>query len=316
MAKPGLLLWKTTQVAESLGLSVSTVKRLIDGGLIQAARTCGKHRLVSPDIVYQYACERGLPLQGELERWVASNRQFGQTASNTVTDSTLVGRLLAALTHGAESEVRAIIQGLVGRAGDSIEIADHLIHPALVQLGEAWRAGTLDIYQEHRASRILEGILLEQNRLFEQKNRETGTPAGPLALGCAPEDDPYTISGLLCEFCLRADGWDVINLGANLPLDSLGRAVEQYRPRMVWLTISHLENPDQFIQSYLNFAEIAARFYVPVVMGGQALGLAIRESLPCAAFGDRIGDLVQFSRLLHPRKVERSVPSLAISQTA
>ena len=51
---------KTSQVADALGIGVSTVKRWIDAGEMKATRTVGKHRLVAFDEALRFAREREL----------------------------------------------------------------------------------------------------------------------------------------------------------------------------------------------------------------------------------------------------------------
>src|SRR3954452_3511037 len=52
---------KTQRVAQALGISVSTVKRWVDSGMIRAARTVGKHRLIPFSEALRLAREQGFP---------------------------------------------------------------------------------------------------------------------------------------------------------------------------------------------------------------------------------------------------------------
>src|SRR5271166_6903990 len=57
---------KTQRVATALGVSVSTVKRWVDSGMIRAARTVGKHRLIPLSEALRLAREQGFP-EADLE---------------------------------------------------------------------------------------------------------------------------------------------------------------------------------------------------------------------------------------------------------
>jgi hypothetical protein len=125
-------------------------------------------------------------------------------------------------------------------------------------------------------------------------------PVAPLALGATPEGDSYTLAGLLCGLILRERGWEVQDLGCSLPLAALGRAVVARRPRLVWLSIHHLGESERFLQEYGAFYLSATTAGAAVILGGPALGPAIRARLTAAAFGDRMGHLAEFARRVHP----------------
>src|SRR4051794_33473245 len=42
------------------------------------------------------------------------------------------------------------------RCGGDVVLADELIHPVMETIGHDWEAGVLDVFQEHRGSRIVE----------------------------------------------------------------------------------------------------------------------------------------------------------------
>jgi hypothetical protein len=172
----------------------------------------------------------------------------------------------------------------------------------MASIGQGWSEGRIDIFQEHRATRVLEMMLLEANGRLPQSSAPARPDEAerPLAIGAAPEDDPYTLSGLLCELAVRELGWEVINLGPNLPLCSLAKAIEVHRPRLVWITVSYLPDPERFVMEYARFSACAARLRSGVVLGGQGLDLTVRQQIRSAVFGERIGHLVEYARQVRP----------------
>jgi excisionase family DNA binding protein len=289
---------KTQQVALALGLSPSTVKRLVDAGHLRAARTEGKHRLIPVDEVERYARQRGLAvsldereLRSGVEALAARRREAA--ASLTPPGTAQVELLIQALRRGRSGEARDLIVNTFEQSGPVL-LADELIRPVMTQMGHDWEVQGIDIFQEHRATRLVKMALFE---LLHREQEETDE-AAVLAIGAAPEGDPYMIPGLLCELTLRWLGWDVMNLGVNLPLSSLAKAVRAHRPRLVWLSVSHLENRDQFLRDYPAFFEAATACGTAVILGGQALGPDLRPRLVAASFGERMTHLAEFARLL------------------
>jgi excisionase family DNA binding protein len=292
-------LWKTRQVAEALGLSVSTVKRLVDAGELKAARTLGKHRLIPPSEALRFARSRNLPAPA-LERLLAANDPGAPASCPQPIDAALVGRLTEALRHGQTAAVRSILHA-AWAGGGAVTLADALIRPTMEAIGHGWEVGALDVFEEHRATRLLEFQLTDLIDRSQRVQAASAAKTRPLAIGATPEDDPYTLPGLLCELVLREQGWDVMNLGPNLPMDSLAVAVAAHRPRLVWLSASHLENPERFVDDYARFYARATRLGTPVILGGQALAApALRARLLAAGFGERAAHLAEFARRLHP----------------
>jgi hypothetical protein len=155
--------------------------------------------------------------------------------------------------------------------------------------------GSLDVYQEHEATQIVAAALRD---LVDQVGREG--QAGPLALGATTEGDPYVLAGLLGELVLRGLGWQVRNLGVNLPLRSLAHATIQHRPKLVFVSVSYLRDEDQFVREYRSFYESAAGVGAAVIVGGQALGPELRSRLIYTSHGDRMAHLAEFARRLAP----------------
>ncbi len=126
-------------------------------------------------------------------------------------------------------------------------------------------------------------------------------PRRPVAVGGAPEGDPYLLATLLAEVSLLDAGWAPVNLGPNTPLASLAKATRELKPRLVWLSVSHLKNVDEFLRSYREFYQAGERLGVAIAVGGRALSGPIRAAMPYTTYGDGLNHLAAFARALHPR---------------
>jgi MerR family transcriptional regulator, light-induced transcriptional regulator len=290
MISPESLL-KTNQVAGALGVSVSTIKRWVDSGALLATRTVGKHRLVPVCEAIRFACAQNLP-HAELQALLG-----GSGWRSTTVDGSAVDALTEALRRGHTAEARGRIVGAYAGLRDASRLADDLIRPAMEQVGHAWEAGTLDVFQEHQASRVVEAALTD---LIGRVTPFDPAPGTPLALGASPEGDLYTLSNLSCELALREMGWEVVNLGPNLPLPSLAKAVRVYRPALAWLSIHHLADSERFAREYAAFHAAASETGTAVCLGGSALSPSLRTRLLAASFGERVAHLAEFARRLRP----------------
>lgn len=250
----------------------------------------GGHRLVPLSGALQFARERGLPI----DRLVRMASESSTEVTPSETAPCAAEHLVTALKRGRSAAARDLLINAYSTLGGAVPLADDLIRPAMELIGHEWERGSLDVYQEHRASRIVETALLELLRTLPAPSEDS-----PLALGAAPEGDLYTLPGLLAELTLRELGWDVVNLGPNLPLASLARAIRVQQPKLVWISVSHLEDERTFLHDYQSFYASVSRTETAVVLGGSALTPDLRARVVAASFGDRIAHLREFARRLH-----------------
>jgi excisionase family DNA binding protein len=280
---------KTQRVAKALGVSVSTVKRWVDSGMIRAARTVGKHRLIPFSEALRLAREQGFP-EANLEVLTGL-----ETRGPEVGPEAAVALLEKMLRECRAGDAKTFIHSLYNSGWDAVSLTDELVRPVMERIGRGWMVGSLDVYQEHEATQIVASALRD---LVDRISREERP--GPLALGATTEGDPYVLAGLLGELVLRELGWQVRNLGVNLPLRSLAHATVHHRPRLVFVSVSYLKDEDQFVREYRSFYESAAEVGAAVIVGGQALGPDLRSRLIFASHGDRMAHLAEFARRLSP----------------
>jgi excisionase family DNA binding protein len=281
----------TAEVAEGLGIGVSTVKRWVEEGILPATKTPGGHRKLLLADVLEVARRNNLPVR-DLARLTApgggARRRDGSPSAEALYESLLAGNL---------SVVRAVIHGAY-RNGMPIEtLADEVIGPAMHHVGKAWETGSIDVMHEHRASQMCASVLFELKQVLENRsNRQR-----PTAVGAAPEGDHSVLGTLLSQMVLLDAGWDAVNIGPNTPLKSLSLAVSELHAQLVWLSVSHTVDNDSFRRDYLALYRKAQAAGAAVVIGGRALDESLRAALPYTAYGDGLSHLAAFARSLHPQ---------------
>jgi excisionase family DNA binding protein len=279
---------RTGQVADALGVSVSTIKRWADSGAIEATRTVGKHRLVALSSALRFAREERFPVGKLLS--ISGGIPLAEIGDGTV-------EILAeALKDGRSREARELIASAYRADRGAVALADRLIRPVMERVGHGWMLGSWDVYQEHHATLTVASAL---TGLIDGISRKS-EGSKPLALGAAPEGDPYVLPGLLGELVLREIGWEVKNLSCNLPLRSLASATGDHRPVLVFLSVSHIADRGGFIGDYSYFYEAASRAGTAIIVGGRGLDTDLRSRLVYASFGERMAHLAEFARRIMP----------------
>lgn len=285
----------TRQVAEALSVSESSVKRWCDSGDIPTERTVGGHRRI--------------PLDGFLEFLERTNRRVvsslvprrAQDVGGTVPPSRLQGdssveRFQALLVEGDESSARKLLTSVYAEKESFAWLADSYIAKTMHLLGNLWDCGDLEVYQERRGCEICSRLIYELGRLVPASPRNA-----PLALGGAPEGDNYSLPSQVVQLVFRESGWRAMNLGNNLPLKTLSAAAIEHKPRMVWLSVSHLADTEKFISEFAQLSE-ALPSDTMMVVGGRALGDDIRPRMTYTGHCDNMQQLAAFANALHGKR--------------
>jgi methanogenic corrinoid protein MtbC1 len=203
-------------------------------------------------------------------------------------------QLCKALYQGDSVMVRSLIHGAY-QNGYAIEtLADRIICPAMHDIGHQWEKGEIDILKEHRATQDVVSALYQlKGQISEQGNQPR-----PVAVGGAPEDDHYILASLLAKMTLQAGGWDAINLGPHTPFSAFQKTLIELKPTLVWISISHLADPEKFISEYVEFHKASARAGVAIALGGRGLTPEIVARLPCELHGENFARLATFAKSL------------------
>ncbi len=178
-----------------------------------------------------------------------------------------------------------------------------LIQKGLAQIGKGWYDGKVTVQQEHFASAL---ALRRMEALL------TSTPAptrpGRIMVGCPPEEE-HTFVPLMLSLLLRRRGWDVIYLGANVPIRSLEATISAVHPNLVVLTAQQLYTA----ASLMEMAEVLLKERVPVAYGGLIFAQIpnLHRAIPGYYLGDRLEEatmeIEQIMATLRPRAAEQIV---------
>ena len=277
------------QVARSIGVSEASIKRWCDKGILFSRKTAGGHRRIPLHVILSFLTENAFEL--------AAPEVLGLPASVGSGARTLeqARRLyMEALERGDESRCLRLVLDLRLGGHDMAVIGDRVIAPAFAKLGQRWAHGEAEIYQERRGVEMTRHILL---RLMD-----TLAPPqafAPTAIGAPLAGDPYRLGGQLCELVLLELGWRARFLGSELPMETVARAVEDLRPRVLWLSVSDVEDSEGFKREYEQLYEVCLRGQCAIVIGGRALTGAIREKLQFASYGDNLQHLQGFAQSLY-----------------
>jgi len=285
------------QVARAIQVSESSVKRWCDQGIIPTQYTAGGHRRI--------------PLNGFLEFLRNSKRELtnpevlGLPATSGRTTRVVeraARQLLKALLHGDEVQCRQIALDLYLAEHSISKICDEVFRVAFEEIGALWECGTAEIYQERRSCEISLRVLHELNKLLPDPPRDA-----PRAIGAVAEGDHYNIGTAMAELVLRDAKWNATSLGSNLPFTTLATSIRDERPRLFWLSCSHIHDMSAFLAGY---SELYEEFSLEVafVVGGRAITEEVRQQMKFAAYCDNMQHLEGFAQSLRRVIDEKTSP--------
>lgn len=155
-----------------------------------------------------------------------------------------------------------------------------LLQRGLALIGQGWFEGRITVQQEHFASALA-------TRRLEALLAVTPPPTRPnrILVGCPPEET-HTFAPMLLALLLRRQGWDVIFLGADIPLTNLIATTQAARPQLVVLVAQQLYTA----ASLLEMGRLLFSEQVPMAFGGRIFAQlpALRQRIPGYYLGDHI----------------------------
>jgi methanogenic corrinoid protein MtbC1 len=162
-----------------------------------------------------------------------------------------------------------VVAGLLTRMylnGVSVaEMCDGPIRSAMRRIGELWPNDPRAIFVEHRATNICIEAL---GRL--QASFPLPRVGDAVAIGGAPEKDPYVLPSLMVSTVLSELGFYAVNLGPNTPLSVLADAAIELRAKLVWIAFTAPLPKAATDREIAKATEQLAHGNIQVVLGGQA----------------------------------------------
>jgi excisionase family DNA binding protein len=304
------------QVAQALRVSESSVKRWCDRGVIRTDRTLGGHRRIPLEHLMEFLESTNRRLvdpaaiglsedrqrtREELERLTAASGNVSGE-DKTAGHASKQKEFEQALLSGDEQQCRKSISTWYAMQGSMASVADELLAPTFHSIGNLWRCGDLDVYQERRGCEICIRLIHELRRLVQEP-----LSSAPLAMGGTSNGDPYQVANQLIEIIFREAGWRTINLGSSVPLDSLLVAAKRYVPKIFWLSVTHIDDEEEFLRRFDAFSRELPKG-VMLVVGGQALTDRLRPRMQFSAYCDSLKQLSALARNLRSSQVSGGSP--------
>ena len=196
----------------------------------------------------------------------------GRCSSDRLGDE-LAGRFLEALRRGEPQAAEAVADDALDLGVDVAAIHTQLIEPAMRSIGELWESNQLSVAAEHLATAISHEVA---GRVFwralhaKPRSRER-------VMMAAVQGEHHVLGLRLAADVLEGAGYDVLYLGADVPLLALLDACRVHRPDVLGFTVTMALNVPTMIWEIHEIIRLEAP---PRVMtGGRAAAHAAKQDL-------------------------------------
>lgn len=205
-----------------------------------------------------------------------------------------------ALTRGDTGAVTRLVQELLVRGTEPVEVLTDVIAAAQREVGQRWQRGEWTVAQEHAAT----AIAIAATQVVEEHVRRYPISHGTVVVTCA-EREWHALPAMIIHCALRSAGWDSTLLGASTNPLRLNQHLQDFGPDAVAVSCSVLGS----LPTCRRFIEASTAVGVPILVGGPAFGaddVRARALGATAWAADASGAIAAMERL--PIVVEPAAP--------
>lgn len=235
--------------------------------LQEAADRLGTHYMT----VYRYVRLGRLPARKVGGTWevaeadVEALRRGNEPSVRPRHSADWPGRLEARLVAGDEAGAWGVVEAALSSGAAPDGIYTELIGPALVSIGAKWHAGETSVAQEHLATAVALRLIGRLGPRFARKGRPKG-----VVVVTTPPGERHAIPSLMVSDLLRGAGFQVIDLGADVPDQALDEIITNLDGLIAVCISSTRLNADRAIRRSVAAIRRGAPD-IPVFIGGGSI---------------------------------------------
>jgi excisionase family DNA binding protein len=254
------------QAADLLNVHYMTAYRWVRRGELPAFKTGGRLRVRASD-VDQFLDARRVDVAIDTDG--ATDTDWGRH----------VEQLTVALLSGDATSARNEVRSVVSDGATAGNAYVRLVTPALHRVGDAWERGEINVAVEHRAHQICVAIVRQLGEMFRRHGPARGT-----AVTVTPPGERHDLAATMVADFLRAAGYTVHHLGADVPTTDLGMFIKVVPVDIVCFSVTQPIAREDYAALVAACREVEPG--TDVVFGGQGVDAAAVSSAGANAITD------------------------------
>jgi methanogenic corrinoid protein MtbC1 len=173
--------------------------------------------------------------------------------------------LVAGDARTAEEIAREALEASLSEA----MLYDLVVGPAMHRIGRLWAAGEISVGHEHLATQIATRVLV----LAHEAAGVVAHRLGQRAMLAAVEGEQHVVALDMGAKLLESAGYDVLTLGADVPIDDLPGVIADHAPALFALTATMPEAGKHVPSAVDAITEADAR--IGLILGGASIPPAL-----------------------------------------
>jgi len=180
-----------------------------------------------------------------------------------------------ALRDLEEEKVKLLVDEELENGTPVMEVVGHL-NEGMVAVGELFSAGDYFISQLIFSAEIIKGIMGRVQPMIQETGTASGGTAGRVIIGTV-KGDIHDIGKNIVVSLLRGSGFEVIDMGVDVPAQDFVKAVQESGAKVVGLSALLNSTYPEMKNVVGAHAEAGLRDQVQIVIGGTPINEQVRE---------------------------------------
>jgi methanogenic corrinoid protein MtbC1 len=137
------------------------------------------------------------------------------------------------------------------------------IRPAMYEVGARWSRGEISVAEEHMATALAQTVVANLQARSPASSGKRGR-----AIITAATNEQHELGARMVAHAFETDNWEVIYLGANMPLSDLTHMARRISPRFIGISLAmpyHLHHVKRIIDTFKSDTALAQ---IKIIVGG------------------------------------------------
>lgn len=200
-------------------------------------------------------------------------------------------KLVEAISHVQESDIKRLVREKLDAGVPAAEIlAD--CNQGMIELGNRFATGDCFIPELMYGGMIMKTIMAELGPMLEKG--QTVHTAGTVVMGTV-QHDVHDIGKDIVVMMLRGSGFEVIDLGVDVPPQKFVEAVRQHRPLVLGLSVLLTTCFKSVTATVEALRAAGVREGLAIMLGGAAASDLLCQHAGCDFYGKTAVDGVKFA---------------------